>query len=115
MNYAQASCLYKQPLSGAAGSVQFSRMHQHRLSAQSLSECHFAPPGGNFALVTSKLDPSCHGKVSKEAIGIALPVAATPLTVVGSMNWQPVGWMHHTGLVGTQRHVPQTVADGIWS
>lgn len=30
----------------------------------------FYLPGGNFALVASKVDPNCHGKVSGEAVGL---------------------------------------------
>lgn len=115
MNYAQAPHHYEQPLPCAAGSVQFSRMHQHRPSAQSLSECRFASLRGNFALVPSKLGPSYHGKVRKEAIGIALPVTAMPLTVVGTTSQQSAGRTHRAGLVRTQKHVPQTVAGDFWS
>lgn len=86
MIYTQAPHHYEQPLPCAAGSAQFSRIHQHRLSERSLSECCFTPSGGNFALITSKLDPSSHEKVGKEATGIVLPVAATPLAVVRSMG-----------------------------
>lgn len=98
MSYAQVPHRYEQPLPCAAGSVRFSRMHQHGLSAQSCSECHFARPEGNFALVSSELDVSCRGKVSKEAIGIALPVASTPLT---GAEREPAGRTCCTGLVGT--------------
>lgn len=85
-SWTQAPHSCEQTLSCAAGSVQFSRMHQHRLSTKSLLECCFASPGGNFALVASKLDPSCCGKASEEGIGIAVPVALTLLALVGSMS-----------------------------